>query len=575
MKARMRVWAVGIAMAMGGAVCCGSARGQGATGKEDGVTTVRGRVLNQVTKEPIGRALVFTAGSEYATMTNDRGEFEFKIAEHQELRNIGGGVAGSGRAVMGQMQAGVGHMFMAKKPGYLEDGRGARPVQAADGQMEVTIHLVPEALIVGHVTVPGSEGDVRIACGLYRREMREGQETWSAGRTVTTWADGEFRFSELKAGTYKLITHEQMDRDSMIPVPGVRLFGYPPIYYPNTTDFSVASAIVVKAGETAQANLTVARREYYPVRIEVRNAPVPPAMNLVVYPMGHHGPGWSLGFNPMEQTIEGLLPDGNFTVEADAFGEKQATGILNFTVKGRAMEGPVLNLIPNASVNVNVHEEFQSEQGGEPMGMSNGQDVQVNLVPLDELGGNRPRGRSRVAEGSDPHTMVIENVRPGRYRVNVFSGKGYAASIECGGSDLKKQPLVVGFGGGTPPIEITMHDDGGEVSGTVEETTGASRDAGQSGESQQMRIVYLLATGEGEWQEPLMAQSFFGTFQFPKVPPGDYVALAYANPKREEDLPWVGDKELEKSLEGLGQKIHVEAGQKVNVKLKVIAGEEE
>jgi hypothetical protein len=26
--------------------------------------------------------------------------------------------------------------------------------------------------------VPGSEGDVRIKCELYKREVREGQETW-------------------------------------------------------------------------------------------------------------------------------------------------------------------------------------------------------------------------------------------------------------------------------------------------------------------------------------------------------------------------------------------------------------
>ncbi len=106
------------------------------------------------------------------------------------------------------------------------------------------------------------------------------------------------------------VLHEQMDRDSLLPVPGARLFGFPPIYYQTTTDFSVASAIVVKGKETAQANLTVARRGYYPVRIPVgipvRNATAVAPMNLVVHPMGHWGPGWSLGYNPMEQTIEGM-----------------------------------------------------------------------------------------------------------------------------------------------------------------------------------------------------------------------------------------------------------------------------
>jgi hypothetical protein len=84
----------------------------------------------------------------------------------------------------------------------------------------VTIALAPEALIVGHVEVPGSEGEVRIDCELYRKGMKEGQETWSPAGSFTTWANGEFRFSELQAGTYKLITHEQMDRDVMLQIPG-------------------------------------------------------------------------------------------------------------------------------------------------------------------------------------------------------------------------------------------------------------------------------------------------------------------------------------------------------------------
>jgi hypothetical protein len=40
-----------------------------------------------------------------------------------------------------------------------------------------------------------------------------------------TWANGEFRFSGLEAGTYRLITHEQMDRDSRVAMPGAPLFG--------------------------------------------------------------------------------------------------------------------------------------------------------------------------------------------------------------------------------------------------------------------------------------------------------------------------------------------------------------
>jgi hypothetical protein len=201
--------------------------------------------------------------------TDDRGQFEFKFP----LQEGGAVSVGGTGATVTNSRRGMTHMLLARKPGYLQSGRNGRLLTARLGQSGVTIYLVPEALIVGHVTVPGSEGDVRIECELIKREVRDGQEIWSPARTFTTWADGEFRFSELEAGTYKLITHEQMDRDSLPPVPGAQLFGYPPIYYQNTTDFSAASAIEVKAGEIAQANLTVARREYHPVRIAVTNDP--------------------------------------------------------------------------------------------------------------------------------------------------------------------------------------------------------------------------------------------------------------------------------------------------------------
>jgi hypothetical protein len=151
-------------------------------------------VLNQITKEPIGRALVAIQGEQYATLTDDRGQFEFKFPLQE-----GGAVSvdrGTGATLTNRRPA-TGHVLLARKPGYQQGGRTDRLVLGAAGQSEVTIYLVPEALIVGHVTVPGSEGDVRIECELIKREVRDGQEIWSPARTLTTWADGEFRFSEL------------------------------------------------------------------------------------------------------------------------------------------------------------------------------------------------------------------------------------------------------------------------------------------------------------------------------------------------------------------------------------------
>jgi len=564
---RARVWAVGIAVLVSGAAFCGGVQGQGAAGSEEGATTVRGRVLNRATKEPIGRALV-RMGDEYAMFTDDRGQFEFKVVTQGDPGTLATGSRFEERRLD------------AMKPGFLPRGVMATTLGATARQTEVTIYLVPEALIVGHVMVPGSEGDGRIECELYKREVSEGQETWSRSGTFMTWADGEFRFSELKAGTYKLITHEQMDRDSLLPVPGARSFGFPPIYYQNTTDFSVASAIVVKGGETAQANLTVARREYYPVRIPVgipvRKATAVAPMNLVVYPMGHWGPGWSLGYNPMEQTIEGMLQDGNYTVELESFGAaRTSTWIANFEVRGAAFEGTPVHLVPNTSITVNVRTEFQSGQSGSESESAGGAtstrlaNARVMLRALEKYGSGERDLQARSVDGSDDPTLVIDNVRPGKYRVEAFSGAGYVASIESGGRDVMKQPLVVGLGGEVPPIEVTLRDDWAEVSGTVEEVAGAEGNSQQNRENWRSRVVYLVPIGQGTGQQPLEAAAWDEPFVMKNVPPGDYIALAYE--KQQTDLPF-SDEEFVKSMESKGQKIHVEAGEKVNVRLKVISG---
>ena len=41
---------------------------------------------------------------------------------------------------------------------------------------------------------------------------------------------------------------------------------------------------------------------------------------IEVWPQGHPGPGYSLGYNQDEQSIVGMLPDGNYTIHAKAFG---------------------------------------------------------------------------------------------------------------------------------------------------------------------------------------------------------------------------------------------------------------
>ena len=444
-------------------------------------------------------------------------------------------------------------------------------------QSEVIVRLQPEAKIVGHIAVPGSDGDIRIVSQLFRREMNAGRESWVPQRTSPSWVDGEFRFFGLRPGTYKLITHEEMDRE-LLATPGAQLYGYPPAYYSNTTDFSLAAPIVVKAGETARVTLSVARKEYYRVRIPVENLPSGQRLNVTVYPVGHPGPGWSLGYDPREGALTGLLPDGNYSVEADTVGEGELTGTLNFAVKGKSSEGPHLNLLPDATVDVRVREEFQSTPSNftsQEIVAENAQrvsrknsNVRVSLIPLDDLNTGNRRLFSRVTESSTGQELTIPDVRPGRYQVEVQSGSGYPFSIQSGGKDLTRQPLVAGFGGEIPPIEIVLRDNGAQLNGTLDED--APSTAADASAKTFSHFVYLLPLSEGG--TPRNVQAWQGTFQLDQIAPGSYLILAFDWPR--QDLP-SGPGEALQRLVSKGQTIQVEQSQKLTLRVKVITSDTE
>ena len=52
--------------------------------------------------------------------------------------------------------------------------------------------------------------------------------------------------------------------------------------------------------------------------------------------------------------------------------------------------------------------------------------------------------------------LVLNNVNEGVYRVVASSPHGYIASMNANGVDLLRQPLTVGPGGASGPIQVTL-----------------------------------------------------------------------------------------------------------------------
>jgi hypothetical protein len=555
---------------------------------------IRGVVINSVTHEPISRALVLSPDNSFAAMTDDRGRFEFTFspAETQQSRTLG--TVTDGFQLNRGFQPAASNRpnaLMARKVGFLSPDIPLNISDISSTQQVLTISLVPEARVVGHVILPGSNGSNQMQVSLYRRNVRDGHEHWDMTANATTRGDGEFRLAELPSGSYKLLTLEQLDRDPLTFDPRGQLFGYPPLYYPSASDFDTAAIIHLAPGETFRPTLSPTKRPYYPVNLGFATPLATPQIRINVWPQAHPGPGYSLGYNTRDGAIEGLLPDGTFTLQAISYGPDRMAGQLNFTVAGAPATGAALTLIPGTSITLDVREEFQHTQtgsspevltrfsgissiGGSPAVAPNPRRpnyFQITLVPDEQFGLSQP-GFLRPPSGPDDESLVIENVLPGRYRVSVNTSIGYVASITSGSTDLLRQPLVVGVGGLASPLEITMRDDGAEVDGRIDSANVTSNPSTANNNSNQpLGFVCLAPMDRMDDRCKIAWTNPDGTFAFQQLAPGSYRAVAMDRSRPQLEAL---SSEILTQYESKIQVIRVAQEQKERVRLPLIAASE-
>ena len=552
---------------------------------------VSGVVVNSVNHEPIARALVVSNDERFAALTDVNGRFEFVFAEAAGANET---AAGPGRPVTpGNMNAGYRpYAFTARKPGFLsrQNDQGVTLSSVPVGK-EVEIALVPEALIVGHISLPTSEPPDPIEVELYQRQVRNGRAHWVSVGVQATRSDGEFRFAELAAGTYKLLTHELQDEDPKTATPGGQVYAYAPVYYPNANGFSSAGTIQLTPGKIVHANLSLVRQPYFPVIVPVANvSPGVAGVNVKVWPQGHDGPGFALGYDPQRQMIVGSLPNGSYRLEATVYGGQVLSGATNITVRGGS-EGTVLPLAACPPVMVNVKEQFTAEVASAPAAITRGvagrttsqqrkYDISVMFEPADDFGAQQ-QSASRGRSDTQPDSLQMDNVAPGRYWVQVYPTHGYAASMMAGGVDLRHQPLVVPAGSSVPSIEVTLRDESATIEGAVEGVSGLTGSAapmfqgaygsvGPPSSASSARVYFIPTPGStGRFTENFVNQD--GKFAAVSLPPGEYRVLAFSDmqPNLEYENP-----EAMRAYDGKGQDVRLVAGQKERVQLQLIATNE-
>ena len=155
------------------------------SGKGSATFTLNGTVVNSVTGEPVGRALVRVLGPVQRTAFTDQ-EGHFQIEGVQEGSPLG-----------------------AQKPGYFSpmalDGGGSNRVGIVGPDAgPVTLKLTPQSVISGRVTDIAGDPIERLPVRLTERSVREGRQRWDSLGFAESDEDGRFRFANLMPGTYYL-----------------------------------------------------------------------------------------------------------------------------------------------------------------------------------------------------------------------------------------------------------------------------------------------------------------------------------------------------------------------------------
>jgi hypothetical protein len=318
------------------------------------------------------------------------------------------------------------------------------------------------------------------------------------------------------------------------------------------------------------------KQSYYRVKVPVvfpaEGAPNN-SLAVTVYAHGHNGPGFSLGYDNAHHIIHGLLPNGNYTIEATNFGMNGisgTSGMQTISVKGGPVEAPVLILAANGSIPVQVKEEFTSaDPGGTTSWGINGRTItvtgprrylRVNLESTDDFG-MKQNPTVRMPASSNDQSLVIDGVSAGSYWVRVVSSRGYAASVRSGNLDLLRQPLVVGAGGATSPIEITMRDDSSEISGTV---AGMAKPTPGTGGA----LIYCIPLEAGGREPNRVLVQGNGSFTVANLVPGAYRLMAFDREQVELDNL---NPEAVQAYESKGTLVRLLPGQKEQVALQLIS----
>ncbi len=468
--------------------------------KGDASFTLSGSVVNSVTGEAIGHALVRVAGSSQRTVFADS-------EGHFQIDGLPAGMVN----------------VSAQKPGYFsqQELRGSANALVTVGPTtdSTVVKLTPQSAISGRVTDTTGQPIEHVPVRLTAKPLREGRKHWESRGQQQTDEDGRYRFANLMPGTYYIAAGPGRDDAHLLPGNESAKVGYPSLYYPGVPDLASASPIQLTAGQQSEADFSMSPGPVYHLTGSVSG--YPPQQGVGLQCLSPSGDDLYLGTRFNTDTgrfeVDGV-PPGSYVLKAfSQGGQDQALRAEAQLSVAANVENVRLVLGPTISIPVVVRTESRASSNQSiAAGVNQVPPIHVRLVPS---GPTDTESYSTIVRGSNgAYSVVLQNAEPGKYSVDLIPhGTWYVQSAQYGQTNLLYDDLSVASAGQSYPMEIVLRDDGATLTGTVKSPDGTSTQA---------TVVAVPQPASKVAAKVAYASSQDG-FTFNGLAPGEYLVYAF------------------------------------------------
>jgi protocatechuate 3,4-dioxygenase beta subunit len=495
-----------------------------ATEKVPAPCTVSGRVVTATDGTPLKSARVALVPE----------------TEHDYSQTLGATSDSDGRFIISKVPPGR-YKFFASRTGYVNQEykakgtvRGALlALQPGQEVKEVLFRMTMAAVIAGRVKDDDGEPMVAIQVVALRKATDEEVEDEAPymlhksemipASAATTDDRGQYRIFGLKPGEYYIRATDSFDPPRNIPV-GEDFWirqslgtDYAPVYYPGVLQLGQAQAVLVRAGDEAQADFSMQRVKTVQVSGRVFGPDGNPATRTSVY-LGPAGTDEYINdyYTSTDEkgyfTLQRVSPGSYFLTAEREEGEETYSSRQRIDVGKDDIESLTLALGEGMRFSGSV-----IAVGSEPP------DMQRITIGLSSTGEGQPSSAwSRVKKSG---AFELTDVKDANYSISVYGLEPgwYTKSARLGQDDVLEQGLQVEKRASSGTLEIVISSASAQLEGSV---TAADQPIAGA----RVRVTPDPKTPYNDTRSRSAATDQTGHFSIVGLAPGKYRVIAKSVP---------------------------------------------